>query len=69
MAGNLQRRLARLEAQVGAGQQVLAFGYADAIREVEVCGTYERMTVAEFARRYPHGRIVKWLAGDLWEAL
>ncbi len=69
MAGNLPRRMARLEAQVRVGQQVLAFGYADAIREVEVCGTHERMTVAEFARRYPGGRIVKWLAGDLWEAL
>ena len=69
MAGNLQRRVARLESGSGTQQPVLVFGYADAIREVEVCGTHERMSVAEFARRYPRGRIVKWLEGDLWVAL
>ena len=69
MGSNLQRRLARLEAQAGAGQQVLAFGYTEEIREVEVCGTGERMTVEAFEQRYPHGIIVKWLEEELWEAL
>jgi hypothetical protein len=58
----LARRLAFLEAQHSNAEACgIRLGEST---EVEVYGTAERMTVDEFARRYPNGIIIRWHEAD-----
>ena len=65
---NLERRLAKLEAQ--RGTQVYAVRFADC-DEIALCGggatQNERMTLAEWHRRFPNGVLIHVVYKHLWE--
>ena len=67
---DLERRIEALEERAGLGAVTYAVGFSDGRGdEIEIAGTGERMTRAEFEQRYPNGVIAVWLEEELWEAL
>jgi len=62
----MQSRVAQWVAALAAHHgdaEVVGIQFGDRA-EVEIVGTAERMTVAEFARRYPAGVIIQWYGAD-----
>ncbi len=70
MSSKLTRRIDALEQCAGMRNVAYAVGFTgiDGCQDIEICGTGDRMTVAEFAQRYPAGVIVKVMYEDLWDA-
>ncbi len=73
MARSLERRIARLQAQrLAAAPRMLAWQDtgepgidADTVQLCAPGGTGERMTLAEWRRRYPNGLLIRVVYGDV----
>ncbi len=73
MARSLERRIARLQAQrLAAAPRMLAWQDtgepgidADTVQLCAPGGTSERMTLAEWRRRYPNGLLIRVVYGDV----
>ncbi len=62
MQSSVARRVGALAANHGDAE-ICGIRVGDSA-EIEIVGTAERMTVAEFARRYPAGVIIRWHGTD-----